>query len=532
MKQRETRSMKTITNMSASELAYKTKTGDLSAQEVTEACIRRIEAVNEKLNAVVIPLFDEAMAQAAEADRARNRGDPLGPLHGVPITIKEQYRVAGTQITLGATHQIGNIYHNEGPLITKLRKAGAIILGKTNIIQTLAGWESDNPVYGRTNNPWNLDRTPGGSSGGEAAIIAAHGVPFGLAGDFGGSIRVPAHFCGIYGFKPTSGRLSNDDFPAGLLGGGQEAIIPQPGPIARTVADLQLAMEVLAAPSSKTTYDLVPPVPWPDPSKVEIEELRIGFYADDSYFPASPALRRAVEEAADALQKRGASIDQFTPPDAAEAIRIFLGANTAGGVSDLKHLLGREKPIPQISGIFRGSSIPNFLRLVISRIMAARGQHHLAYMIQCMGTCSAEKYWQLVEMRNQYRARFLQTLDKGDFDAILCPPYALPALTHGSSEHLFPAGAYGYIYNVIGAPAGVVAATTVQPGEESDREVGKDIAEITAREVERGSAGLPVGVQVVARHWREDIVLAVMAALEDHFRSQPTYPTYPSQLAK
>lgn len=519
--------METITNLSASVMAEKIKAGELSALEVTEAHIRRIEAINGKINAVVIPLFDQARAAAAEADAKQARGEPLGPLHGVPVTIKEQYRVAGTQTTLGATNQIGNVYHDEGPLVTKLRQAGAIILGKTNIIQTLAGWESDNRVYGRSNNPWNLERTPGGSSGGEGAIVAARGSALGLAGDFGGSTRIPAHFCGVHGFKPTTGRLTNDDFPTRLLGYGQEVFIPQPGPIARTVADLELAMAVFAETSLNITHDLVPPVPWPDPSKVRIEGMHIGFYTDNGYFPAAPALRRAVEEAADALRERGATVEPFTPPDVAEAVRIFLGALTAGGASDYKELLGDEKPIPQVAGMFKGDSAPPFVLSIIQRLMATREQRHLAHMMQCMGRRSTEEYWKLVEARTDYRARFLQSLDAGNFDAILCPPCALPALTHGSSEHLFPAMSYAFMYNVLGAPAGVVAATRVRPGEESDRTVSKDLANITAQAVEQGSAGLPVGVQVVARHWREDIVLAVMAALEAHFRSTPDYPEYP-----
>ena len=164
-----------VTRLGASEQAERIRAGELSARDVTAAHISRIESVNGQLNAVVIPLFEEALEQAAAADDALQRGDAVGPLHGVPVTIKEQYRVAGTQTTLGASAQIGNVSHDEGPLVTKLRDSGAIILGKTNIIQSLAGWESDNP--------WNLDRTPGGSSGGEAAIVAAGGSALGLAGE-------------------------------------------------------------------------------------------------------------------------------------------------------------------------------------------------------------------------------------------------------------------------------------------------------------------------------------------------------------
>lgn len=159
--------------------------------------------------------------------------------------------------------------------------------------------------------------------------------------------------------------------------------------------------------------------------------------------------------------------------------------------------------------------------------MRARGQKYVADLIQSSGAVSAEAYWEIVEARTAYRARFDQSMEAGRFDAILCPPAAIPAPTHGRTEHLFPAMTYGLVYNVIGAPAGVIAATTVQPGEESDRPVGRDQAELTAREVEQGSVGLPVGVQVVSRHWREDVALTVMAALESHFRQQPGYPTLP-----
>lgn len=520
--------MEDITFFGASELAKRITAGDFSAYDVVESHIRRIEAVNPQLNAIVIPLFDQARAQAKEADKKHARGEWLGPLHGVPVTIKEQYRVAGTQTTLGVTNKIGNVYNDEGPLVSALRQAGAIILGKTNIIQTLAGWECDNHVYGRSNNPWDLTRTPGGSSGGEGAIISAGGAALGLAGDFGGSTRIPAHFCGVHGLKPTSGRLTNDDFAPNLLGYGQEAFIPQPGPIARNVNDLILAMRIFAETSQTLTHDLVPPVPWPDPKQVQVEGMRIGFYTDNGYFLASPAIRRAVQEAATALQERGATIAPFTPPDAAEAVRIFLGGASAGGGKDYQQLLGDEKPIAQVAGLFRGfSPAPTFVMSIVQKLLATRGQHYLANMVSLMGPRTTEKYWDIVEARTDYRARFHRLLDEGGFDAILCPPAALPALTHGSSEHLFPAISYAFTYNVLGAPAGVVSVSRVRPGEESDRTVSKDMTDITAQQVEQDSAGLPVGVQVVSRHWREDIVLTVMAELEAYFKKQPDYPAKP-----
>lgn len=526
MAQKDTRPPKDTIPLGASELAAAIKAGDLSAEEVVDARISHIEKVNPALNAVVIPLFDEARAQAKLADEARARGEPLGALHGVPMTIKEQYKVRGTQVTLGATNKIGNVYADEGPLVTRLRAEGAIILGKTNIAQTLLGYESDNRVYGRSNNPWDLTRSPGGSSGGDAAIIAAGGVPLALASDLGGSVRIPPLFCGVHGFKPTTGRFTNDDFPNELLGYGQEAILPQPGPIARTVADLALALEVFAKTSMNTTIDNVPPVPWTDPATISVKGMRIGYYTDNGFFSASPALRRAVEEAAEALRKLGAEAVPVAAPDPVEAMRIFIGVMSAGGVAQMKSLLGPEKPIPQVAAAVKGMGTPRPVLAVLARLMAARGQHHNSRVIGSMGALKTADYWRLVEARTDYRVGFHGALDAAGLDAVLCPPFAVPAVTHGASEHLFPAVSYAFTYNVLGAPAGVISTTRVRSGEESDRKVGKDIADRTAQQVEQGSAGLPVGVQVVARHWHDHVVLAVMAALEAQFRNTEGYPLH------
>src|SRR5215468_5611867 len=224
----------TLTSLSASELARRIAAGRLSSQEVVEAHIRRIEVVNPCLNAVVVPLFKQARAEASRADRLREQGTLLGPLHGVPITLKEQFMVSGTPTTIGLMSYRSQLVEQEGPLVKRLRQAGAIVLGKTNVSQLLLSLSGscENPVYGRTNNPWDLARSPGGSSGGEAAIIAAGGSPLGLGADNGGSIRIPAHFCGLYSLLPTPRRLSNLDTAPYAEVAGQEATIAQPCPLA------------------------------------------------------------------------------------------------------------------------------------------------------------------------------------------------------------------------------------------------------------------------------------------------------------
>jgi fatty acid amide hydrolase len=180
-----------------------------------------------------------------------------------------------------------------------------------------------------------------------------------------------------------------------------------------------------------------------------------------------------------------------------------------------------------VADAVKGMGAPRAVLAVLSRIMAARGQNHNSRVVRSLGALKTGDYWRLVEARTDYRERFQRELDAAALDAVLCPPCAVPAVTHGASEHLFPAISYAFSYNVLGAPAGVVSTTRVRPGEESDRNVGNDIADITAQQVERGSAGLPVGVQVVARHWHDHVALAVMAALEAHFRKTEEYPFRP-----
>ncbi|EFH81550.1 amidase [Ktedonobacter racemifer] len=508
-----------LTHLSASELAHSIAEGHLSSEEVVEAHIRQIETVNPLLNAVVVPLFAQARAEARKADSMLAQGTSVGPLHGVPITLKEQFMVSGTPTTVGIMSQRSRPMEHEGPLVQRLRQAGAIVLGKTNVSQLLMYHESDNPVYGRTNNPWDLARTPGGSSGGEAAIIAAGGSPLGLGGDFGGSIRVPAHFCGLYSLLPTARRLTHLDTAHHAYVAGQEAIIAQPAPIARSVEDLRLAMNILAAPGLNALDPSVPPVPWPDPTAVSLRGLRIGMYTNNGVFSVAPSVRRAVEEAAQVLRARGAIVESWNPPDVAEAIQIYVGLVGADGFATHKRNLGRDTRDRRISFNMRVSSLPGIVRAPLVGLLKRRGQVHMASSLQHIrGRLSVEQYWHLVGERNQYRQHFLTALDAEHFDALLCPPHALPALTHGSSGTLnvTNAGSYAILYNLLGLPAGVAPITRVRPGEESERSIGKDSVERAARTVEMGSAGLPVGVQLVARPWREDIVLALMAALEEH----------------
>jgi fatty acid amide hydrolase len=253
-----------VCELSATEMASKVGIGDISAHELVEAHIARIEAVNPKLNAVVVKRYDAARSEARDIDRRRVAGEALPPLAGVPITIKECLDFEGTASTFGLPSRRDAIAASDEPHVARLRQAGAIVLGKTNVAQLLMFVECDNPIYGRTNNPWNLDRTCGGSSGGEGAIIAAGGSALGLGTDIGGSCRYPAAFCGIVGFKATAGRMP--DRGRYSMSFGQQAIASQVGLLARNVDDIAAGLSVAdgARPTS-----LEPQMPLGSPASVD-----------------------------------------------------------------------------------------------------------------------------------------------------------------------------------------------------------------------------------------------------------------------
>ena len=516
----------TLERKSAVELARGVAAREWSAADVVDAHVARIEAVDGALNAVVARRFDAARAEAKRADAAVRDGAPLGPLHGVPVTIKEQFAVAGLLTTLGVEGT--RVVDRDGPLVARLRAAGAIVLGKTNVPQLLIYNETDNPVYGRTNNPWNLARSPGGSSGGEAAIVAACGSPLGLGSDIGGSLRAPAHACGIATLKPTSGRLSNEDGREAGFAEGQIAVVSQPGPMARSVADLALAMRVLAAPGQEAFDPSHAPVPW-TAADAAVAGVRVGVYDDDGFFAASPAVKRAVADAARALEAQGARCVPFVPPGVPGAIEIFLGILSADGARGAKRRLGTSARDVRVRGLLQLAGLPNAVRPALTLLAAAAGQRTLGRQIAAIRPSSTDRFWSLVEAQAAYRRRFAAALDTAGVDVLLCPPHALPALTHGAAYSLTTAASYAMLYNLLGLPAGVVPVTRVRDDEARPRRAGRDAAQRAAATVERDSAGLPVGVQVVARRWREDLVLAVMAALERAVSPNGDYPLHPPE---
>jgi fatty acid amide hydrolase len=516
-----------LARLGAAELASSIAAGDVSAREAVDACLGRIEEINGRLNALVWPRFEAARREADEADAARGRGDRLGSLHGVPVTIKDQFDVEGLPTTFGVSRLAERPVETDGPMVAALREAGAIVLGKTNVPQTLGSIETDNPRFGRTNNPWDQTRTPGGSSGADGALVAAGGSPLSLGADFGGSLRIPAAWNGICTLKPTARRLPTDPAPV-RSACGEEGIIAQPGPLARTTNDVALAFRVLVDAVATSRSCSNPPVAWRQPPASGVTGLRVALLSEIDGFTPSPAIRRALEEAASELRAAGATVESWdAAPDTGEGVRIAMQAYMADGGAFTRQLLGGEPPQPLLKGDLWVASLPGPALRALAATLSATGQHRAARIVRHVRRLSAREYLDVLGDRLAYERRFVAAMTAGGYDLVLCPATPMPAVPHGSSPQLPDLIAPSVLFNLLGMPAGVVPVTRVRPGEESDRAPSRDAALRTARTAELGSTGLPVGVQLAARLWREDLVLAAMAAVEAGASRRGDHPSLP-----
>lgn len=513
-------------NWSATQIAQRIAAREVSAREVCAAYIARCEQTHKSLNALVWNRFEAALADATAVDEKNARGEALGPLAGVPVTVKECFFVEGSPTCLGLSKLSNEKSTQTGLLVRRLQRAGAIVLGKTNVPQMMLWHECDNPVYGRTNNPWNLERTPGGSSGGEAAIIAAHGSPLGLGNDLGGSIRIPAGWCGIHGIKPTPRRLPNDGALAAFQ--GMEAMVNAAGPLARHVEDLDLALRVLNDYSDGEALHEIEPWPLRDFRQVDVSQLRIGVWGTDcNGIQHSLAVQRALREAQSALSKQGATL--IAAPNFCEILESYLQILTADGGKSWQWLVKGSKLDWRLSRIRWLSGLGRVSRVLLAGIMRVAGQRTMANLIAAGRPHSTADHWMLVELMRLRQQVAESMLARDQLDAILCPIYPLPAPQHGKPIDLVAAANNAFAPNFLGWPAGVISTTTVRENEQTGRPKSLDRVLQQAAAVDVGSAGLPIGVQVIAPPWREDIVLAVMAGIE---RELPRPQLSPAQLAE
>ena len=406
-------------------LAAAVREGRVSSVEIVDAFLARIDEVNPGLNAVVQLRADEARVDAQRADEAVERGESVGPLHGVPMTIKDSLDTAGMISTGGSTGRASFVPDGDATVVRRVRDAGAILLGKTNTPELTLSYETNNLVYGRTNNPWDLERTSGGSSGGAAAIVACGGAAFDIGSDYGGSIRLPAHFNGIAGIKPTHGRVPRTGhiYPAG----GTHDWYQQIGPFGRYVDDLALMLPILAGPDN--VDPAIVPMPLGDPKTIDLSILRVGFHTDNGIRTPTPETQAVVRAAADAMSDAGSQVDESRPDGIEESFEIGFGVFSADGRAAVRRLL-REAGTTEAAIATEASALSaGRSRSIPSQSVRPPQQMH----------------------------RYLD-----EHDVILCPVNAKPAVAHGTTD--VPDYSYTVTYNATGWPGVVVRGGTSPDG--------------------------------------------------------------------
>ena len=515
-----------IFRLSAVEMAAGLAAGELSSVELVRAHLDRIDAVDGRVGAFTEVFRQRALDEAAVCDEERARGAVRGPLHGLPFTAKESLELAGHAATLGLRKRQQERASSDAAIVRVAREQGGILLGRTNIPQTLLSYECRNPIYGETANPFRLSHAPGGSSGGEAAALASGMSPLGLGTDIGGSIRLPAHMSGVVGFKPTLDRWSN--LGLGTILPGQEGVRSQSGGMARTVADLRLWMRAMNPKRMAQLDPRVPPLAFDDvAATASVLGMRVGVYFEDGMLSPSPAIHRGVQRAADALTLAGAELVPFTPPRNADAIWDYFSAIAADGGDTLQAALRGESVDITMRTLLRVTMLPNAARSALAKALTFKGERRVGSMLAAMMRRPVDEYWRLIARLRAHRQSLFDAMQAAALDALLAPACAVPAVPQTLSADFALAASYTMLYNLVQFPAGVVPVTTVRDDETRGRAVPKDKVEERAVRVDAASAGLPVGVQVVALPFADERALAVMAAIEQDVAADYGYPRTP-----
>lgn len=460
--------MPNIIYSSATEIASAIRSRQVSAVEVLEAHLDQIKKHNDVLNAVVTINEEEAYRRASEADKALANNENWGPLHGVPMTVKDGLSTAGMRTTAGFPPLADYVPAEDSTVVARLKTAGAIIFGKTNVPVMLADRQSNNPIFGRTNNPWNLDRTPGGSSGGSAVALASGMTPLEIGSDLGGSVRTPAQFCGVFALKPTEHRVSLHGHIPDLPGSTRlMRIIATIGPMARTVDDLILGFQIIAGADGRDIE--VPPIPVQPIPELLLKDIRVAWAASFPSFPVAKQIQTAVESLASELQPLCKEVSEHLPEIDFWSEHIAFDELILSILGDPNPEASEDK-LPQ-------QTIEDYLKAL----------HTRDYSIQI---------WE----------QFFE-----DWDVLLCPVSMMTAFPHcepgvplmvdGEQIAYELGNSYCKIFNYTGHPAVVLP-------------------------YKRDTDGLPIGVMIVGKRWEDEKLLAIARAFSEvsgGFQPPPGY---------
>lgn len=445
------------------QLARLIRAKKISSREVVLSYLKQIEQVNRELNAIVVLRAEQALEQADMLDDLTVRGKIKGPLHGVPFTLKDIFNTTGDVVTAGCLGLKDNVAEQDASIVTRLYDAGAILLGKTNTAELDGAADTDNLIYGRTANPYDINYSAGGSSGGSASIVAACGSAFDIGNDSGGSLRIPASYCGVTTIRPTVGRVPT----SGMVYGQPTSVaglIASEGPIARFVSDLEVILKIISGPDGQDPQTI--PIPYKGIDSNDTSKFKVAFFTSADGVQTTPEVKKAVVNAAHALAAKGAEIHEINPNFINEGFNIFydiIGANA----------------VPHFISILKSLNTPK-----VSPLMKKLFDRLQPKM------CNLKEFMERWQLWDNYRSRTLNFMQ--NYDVLICPVSAKAPLhksQHMWDEENLPASSYCWAISMANMPAVVLRTGT-------------------------SAEGLPIGVQIAAKPWQEDVALTAARLIE------------------
>ncbi|XP_043554917.1 fatty-acid amide hydrolase 1 isoform X1 [Chiloscyllium plagiosum] len=504
------RDTESVLSLSLLELHEQLQDGSLSPDSVLFAYMEKALEVTKLLNCVT-EFLPECQTQLKNLS-----GKKKGLLYGIPVSIKDNINYKGHDSTCGLRKFFHQPATKDSVLVQVLKKQGAIPFVKTNVPQSLLSYECSNPIFGQTINPHDHKRTPGGSSGGEGALIAAGGSILGIGSDIGGSIRVPAAFCGICGFKPTGNRLSSQGIRTSLP--GQKTVDAAVGPMARNVDSLALCMRALLCEDMFLLDPTVPPIPFNDEVFSSSKPLRIGYYESDEFWIPNASMKRAVMETKQLLEEAGHTLVPFKPLRTQSVLNeLIINGMTADGGSTLLERLKGDIIDSTLKDLFFINTVPKVLKKILYMFLkpfSPRISETLKYL---GGVRSIYELWEQHIARQAYCDEYIDAWKSAELDVLICPALG-PALTVGYAGKVTATASYKIIFNLLNFPAGVVPVSTVTEQDEEDLKsyVGycNDLWDRTFKKGVSGAVGLPLAVQCVALPWQDELCLRLMREVE------------------
>lgn len=500
-----------ILSLKAYELSAALSSNSLKIEEVLYTYIERAYILGRKFNLSAEELFEDALS--------RLKTLPKGPLYGVPISIKDFLHQENCHTSAGLVHLLANISSADSYAVSALREAGAVPFIRGSTMQMLWWYETNNNIYGTAQNPWDPKRTTGGSSGGDAGMVSAGAAVLAIGTDTGGSVRIPSAFCGVYGFRPTSTRVSASDCVAmhpSMIPPSEFIVKSTFGPIGRCVEDLVLVMQAWWKDSLWVRDNTVIPIRFNQEEYEKKGKLKVGVFDFNHIFECSKAVKNAIQATVDKLIQDGHEVVQFDTKMMPKGIDLFVKAL---GTDDGKFLMAQlQGETPE--WVFTKHYLEAFYPLIhplVKIVKKVQGHHKFVELVSGLDSKSFDEFFELAKEIAIYKYEFNQYWQSLNIDVVVCPIWPLVAPYHKTTVQLFPAFSYSCIWNLLDYPAGVIPVKLVENLENVYESEVKDAYVKVAKETMENSIGMPICLQVVGNSYQDEKVLRAMKVVQGYF---------------